>query len=332
MALAVFLLATIVFWVINFIALKHFEKLSKKTKTDIDDTVIEIIKSLKPPFYIFLAFYIGISFLSLHYIADKVVTAILLFWIILQVSTAAGILVKFAVRKYVHNGEDDEHKVRGANQFLSILVRIVIWSFGLLWILSNLGIDITSLVAGLGIGGIAVAFALQNILSDLFSSFAIHFDKPFQVGDYIVVGDKSGTVEKIGIKTTRVRALQGEEIVFSNKELTSIQIQNFKKLKERRVSFQLGVEYSTPNKKLESIPAWIQKIIESEDKLRFDRVHFVSFGDSALIFEIVFYILSPEYSDYVDSQQSINLKIKDIFESEGIEIAYPTQTLHIKKN
>lgn len=330
-ALGIFIISAFVFWFIIFVILRQLEKLSKKTKTDIDDTLIAIVRSFKPPFYWFLAFYIAITYLALPDIVDSIVSAILLFWIVYQVAIASGIFVKFIVRKYVYEDESEEQKARGATQLLSILVRIVVWSFGLLWILSNLGVDITSLIAGLGIGGIAIAFALQNILSDLFSSFAIYFDKPFQIGDFIVVGDKSGTVEKIGIKTTRVRSLQGEEIVFSNQELTSVQIQNFKKLQERRVVTQIGVEYDTPNTVMKQIPGWIKVIIEKTEKIRFDRVHFTTFGDSALIFEVVYYVLSDQYIDFVDAQQSINLALKEKFEEENVGIAYPTQTVVLKK-
>jgi len=330
-ALGIFVGATIAFWVLTVVILRYLEKLSRKTVTDIDDTLIEIVRSFRPPFYWFLSFFVAVRFLSFPEIVDSIVTAILLFWIVYQVSITAGIFVKFVIRKYVYEDEDEEQKAKGATQLLSILVRIVVWSFGLLWILSNLGVDITSLIAGLGVGGIAIAFALQNILSDLFSSFAIYFDKPFQIGDFIVVGDKSGVVEKIGIKTTRVRSLQGEEIVFSNQELTSVQIQNFKKLKERRVVTRIGVAYETPNDLMKKIPEWIKDIVEGIERVRFDRVHFTTFGDSALMFELVYIVLSDQYEDYVDVQQEINLGIKGKFEEKNVDIAYPTQTLYIKK-
>jgi len=214
---------------------------------------------------------------------------------------------------------------------LNIIIKIILWIIGLLLILSNLGINITSLVAGLGIGGIAIALALQNILSDLFSSFAIYFDKPFKVGDFIIIGKDMGTVEQIGIKTTRLRALQGEQIVISNQELTSARIQNFKKLSERRVAFELGVVYGTPDDKMKKIPELIEKIIKETKDTRFDRSHFKSFGDFALIFETVYYITSGEYLDYMNAQQEIGLKIKEKFSTEEIEFAYPTQTLFLNK-
>ena len=242
-------------------------------------------------------------------------------------------MVRIVIHYYIakrFGGDDD--KARGAAELLGLIARIALWVLGFLLILSNFGIDITSLIAGLGIGGIAVALALQNILGDLFSSFAIYFDKPFEIGDFIVVGDKSGIVKKIGIKTTRVTSLQGEEIVFSNKELTTAQIQNFKKLKERRKVFSVGVTYNTPAEVVEQIPSFIEGVIKNIDNVRFDRSHFMEFADSALVFETVYYILSADYNDYMDVNQSIHLGIKKIFDEKGIEFAFPTQTLYVKKD
>jgi small-conductance mechanosensitive channel len=197
-------------------------------------------------------------------------------------------------------------------------------------VLSNAGVDITSLIAGLGIGGIAVALALQNVLSDLFSSFAIHFDKPFLVGDFIIVGDQMGVVEKIGIKTTRIRALQGEELVFANKELTDAHIQNFKKMRERRVVFSIGVLYETPQKHLQEISWLLRSIIEKQEQVRFDRAHFARFDASALTFEVVYYVLSDEYTTYMDIQQQINFAILEAFSARHISMAYPTQTVYLQ--
>ena len=200
----------------------------------------------------------------------------------------------------------------------------------MLLILSNLGIDITSLVAGLGIGGIAFAFAMKNILGDLFSSFAIFFDKPFLPGDFIRVGDQSGTVKKIGIKTTRVQASQGEEIVFSNQELTSTQIHNFKKLKERKIYFSFGVVYETPLKQIKEIPKIVKGIISEISEARFDRAHFNRFDDSALNFDVVYFVETDDYKKYMDIQQKINIEIMEVFEKEKIEMAYPTQVIYQK--
>ena len=197
--------------------------------------------------------------------------------------------------------------------------------------LSNLGINVTSLVAGLGVGGIAIAFALQNILNDLFSSFAIYFDKPFVVGDFIKIGEHAGTVEKVGIKTTRIRSTTGEELIISNRELTSARVQNFKRLNERRSIFTIGVVYETTAEKLRRIPSIIQTIIESQSLNRFDRVHFKTFGDFSLNFEVSYYVQTTDYKKFMDTQEIVNLKIVEAFEKEGISMAYPTQTIYLEK-
>jgi small-conductance mechanosensitive channel len=196
------------------------------------------------------------------------------------------------------------------------------------------GIDLTGLAIGGAATAIVIGFALQHVLSDFFSAFSIYFDKPFEIGDFIIVGDYAGTVTKIGMKSTRVELLQGEELVLSNKELTTSSIRNFKKMNKRRISFGFGVTYDTPLKKLQKIPNIIKSVIDPEkleyvDKL--DRVHFTEFGDFSLNFEIVYYLKTKDYVKYRDTQQEINFLIKEAFEKEGIEMAFPTQTIFLNK-
>lgn len=211
------------------------------------------------------------------------------------------------------------------------LIRIGIWAFALLVILDNLGFKISSLVAGLGIGGVAVALAAQTVLGDLFSYITILFDRPFELGDFVVLGENAGTIEHIGIKTTRIRSLSGEQLILSNTAMTQATIHNYKRLKERRVVFQIGTTYETPLLKLKKIPDMIREIIENTPDTRFDRAHFFNYGDFSLNFEIVFFVLDADYNRYMDIRQTINFNIKSAFEKEGIEFAYPTQTLFVKK-
>jgi small-conductance mechanosensitive channel len=211
------------------------------------------------------------------------------------------------------------------------LVRLVVWAAVLLVLLDNLGVNVTTLIAGLGVGGIAIALAAQNILGDLFSSLSIVFDKPFVVGDFIIVGDFLGSVEHVGLKTTRLRSLSGEQLVFSNTDLLNSRVRNYGRMFERRVVSSLGVTYRTPADKLARIPTMIREIAEREQKLRFDRAHFQTFGESALLFEYVYYVLTPDYNFYMDVQQRINLALFEQFAAEGIEFAYPTQTLFISR-
>jgi len=214
---------------------------------------------------------------------------------------------------------------------MGFLAKAAVWSVFLLLILQNLGVQITALLAGVSVGGIAVALAVQNVLGDLFSSLSIVLDKPFVVGDFIIVGDSMGTVEHVGLKSTRVRSLSGEQLVFANSDLLTSRIRNFKRMQERRAVFTFGVTYDTPPEKLEIIPDTVRRLIEEEEQTRFDRCHFKGFGDFALTFETVFYILVPDYNVYMDIQQSINLKLSRFFAETGIEFAFPTQTIHLQK-
>jgi len=293
-ATAVFFLLLLVFGIFQKIILRRLYKIAEHTKSDIDDEFIKIIKTIKPPFYAFLSLYLALKLLNVNAFLVNAIDVVLILWFAYQVIVAVQILVDYIFRKKF-NEEDSQSKT--AANVIGLIIKGVLWTLALLTILSNLGVNITTFVAGLGIGGIAIAMALKNILSDLFSSFAIYFDKPFLVGDYIAAGDAKGTVEKIGIKTTRIRALQGEEIVMSNNELTSIKIQNFKKLKERRISFSIGVTYDTSVEKLKRIPKMIQVIIDGVDNERFDRASFTKLGDSALNLDIVYTALSAEYTD-----------------------------------
>jgi len=209
------------------------------------------------------------------------------------------------------------------------IVVFVIWIAGLLFLLDNLGFDITAVVAGLGIGGIAVALAAQALLGDLFSYFVILFDRPFEIGDFLIFGDVLGSVEKIGIKSTRIRSLSGEQISVSNSDLTSSRVRNYKRMEKRRVVFRIGVVYGTPAEKLRLIPQMIREIIEQCPIVAFDRVHFASYADWNLSFECVYNVLTPDYNLFMDIQQDINLKIYEKFEEEGIEFAFPTHTVKL---
>jgi small-conductance mechanosensitive channel len=219
----------------------------------------------------------------------------------------------------------------GSLGIVGFLLRLVVWSLIVLLTLDNLGINITALVAGLGIGGIAVALALQNVLGDLFASLSITLDRPFVIGDFIVVGEFMGAVEQIGIKSTRLRSLGGEQIIISNADLLGSRVRNYGRMVERRVVFTLGVTYETPREKLKAIPRLLRESIECQEDTRFDRCHFSKYGDFALEFESVYYVLSPDYTRYMDLQQAVYFDIHTAFEREQIEFAYPTQKLWLAR-
>jgi small-conductance mechanosensitive channel len=329
-AFIAFVALTVVFRFFQWRVLKRIEVLAKRTKTDIDDTLIQVVRSLKPAFYYVIAFYFAIQYLSFQHTFNSIIDGVVIVVIAYQIVMAFSILIDYTLRKRAEREGKDEQK---AYKFLGSFIKWGLWIIAILAVISNFGINITSLIAGLGIGGIAIALAMQNILSDLFSSFAIYFDKPFEVGDFISVGENSGTVEKIGIKTTRLRALQGEEIVISNQELTKSRIQNLKKMKERRATLTFGIAYETPLDKVKAIPEIVKKIFQElgTASVKFDRAHFKSLGASSLDFEVVYYVPTSEYLDYMNIQQQLNLKLMDEFKKEKIEFAYPTQTIYIAK-
>jgi small-conductance mechanosensitive channel len=210
-------------------------------------------------------------------------------------------------------------------------LRILLWTLVLLIGLDSYGYPVTTLIAGLGVGGIAVALAAQNILGDLFASLSIVVDKPFVVGDFIVIDDFLGTVDRIGLKTTRLRSLSGEQLIFSNADLLKSRIRNYRFMRERRIVFSFGVEYETPLPALETIPGTVREIIEAQERTRFDRAHFKSYGASALDFEVVYYVLVPEFNTYMDIQQAINFELFRRFADAGIGFAYPTQKLYVSR-
>jgi small-conductance mechanosensitive channel len=217
---------------------------------------------------------------------------------------------------------------------LKKVIQIIVFTGAIIVILYSLNIHdvLTGTLLGLGVGGIAVAFALQSTLSDFFSAFSIYFDHPFEIDDFIVVGNYSGTVKNIGVRTTRIQLLQGEELVISNKELTNTSVRNFRKLEKRRVTFTIGVIYDTKAEKLKKIPFVIKDIFEGMDRVKLDRVNFTEFGDFSLKFLIVYYVNSSAWGEYLDLQQQINIGIKEAFEKENIEMAFPTSTVYVKKD
>ncbi len=309
------------------IVLAYLNVLAKKTKNQIDDYVIGIVNSIHWPYYAFIAVYIATLFLTIPDTVSQGRDILLIIFTGYYVVKALQSMVDVYIQSYEKRQKEDAH----ALHFVGVIVKGALWVLVILAILANLGINITSLIAGLGIAGIAIGLALQNVLADIFASVSIFFDKPFKRGDFIIVGDKMGTVQHIGIKTTRVKALQGEEIVFSNTQLTKAELRNFKKMQKRRIAFSIGVTYDTPVAKLEKIPDTIMKILTAEKLAEADRVHFKSFGDFSLNYEIVYYMLDPDYGKFMDTQQSINLAIAKAFQKDKIEFAFPTQTIILDK-
>jgi small-conductance mechanosensitive channel len=278
-----------------------------------------------------MSVYAGSLILVLPDKVSATLKSIALVVLLIQVAVWVHKLATAVITQSITQRKDEDPASASAFGVIGFFVRLVLWTVVILVSLQNLGIRVTALIAGLGVGGIAVALAAQSILGDIFNSVAILMDKPFEVGDFIIVGEHMGTVERIGIKTTRVRSLTGEELVFSNAELVGSRIKNYGRMQERRILFTIGVTYQTALEKLKAVPAIIREIVEAQPRVRFDRAHFRGYGAFSLDFEIVYYVLDRDYTKYMDTQQQINLALFERFEKEGIEFAYPTQTLYVAK-
>lgn len=310
--------------------LTRLKRWAESTTTKIDDLLIQALQKSLVPILYFGTLYVALHSLVLVPKIERGIDIVSIIVVTLLVVRSITTAVSFGLRSYLREeagSESGERQLKGVGKFANFLI----WALALVFILDNLGVKISAVVAGLGIGGVAVALAAQAVLGDLFSYFVIFFDKPFVIGDFIVVGDKMGSVEYVGIKTTRIRALGGEMLIFSNTDLTNSRVHNFKKMEKRRIVFKLGVTYQTPADKLKAIPGIVKDIIVAQEDATFDRGHFASYGDFSLNFEFVYLVTGADYNKYMDIQQAINLAIFEAFEGERIEFAYPSQTLFVNK-
>lgn len=308
----------------------RFKEWSNRTESKFDDFFVDALDRFGIPALHFAIIYIGLSYLSLPAKGDTMLrnaTTVVLTFLFIRLFSSVILML---LRSYVRRQDRGEEKVLQLGGLI-LIINAVIWIIGLLFLFDNMGYDVTAMVTGLGIGGIAIALAAQNILGDLFNYFVIFFDRPFEVNDFLVVGDKKGTVEYIGIKTTRLKSLSGEQLIFSNSDLTSSRIHNFKRMESRRILFNVGVIYDTSPENIKQIPTILKTAVEDQPLTQFDRAHFLEFGDSSLNFEVVYFVLSSEYNVYMDIQQNINLRIFEEFAVKGIEFAYPTTTVYVKK-
>lgn len=335
LAIGIFLALNTLFYVLKHVIIQRLARLAARTKVNFDEVIIESIQGIRPWVYSIVSIVIAAAVFNLPETVRLgmfgVMYAALVWQAIEIVLTVLRHLIASFMRRQESEADTDEAQIKTTTQMIVLLARIVLWSLGGLFVLSNLGIEVTSLIAGLGIGGIAVAFALQGILSDLFASFSIYFDKPFRIGDFINVGEDWGTVEKIGIKSTRLRTLLGEELVVSNAELTTARVHNYKNMQERRIVKHFGITYETPPALVRQVPDIIKASFEANAGGRLDRVHFTEFGDFALMFELVYFVESADYNEYLRIQHEFNLDLLERFAAEGIEFAYPTQTIFTKK-
>jgi small-conductance mechanosensitive channel len=331
LALAILVAVGLLLRVVLHVVVRRLRRVVELTPGRFDDLIVGLLAKTRFAFTLVVSLYAGSLILELPALADRVLRIVFVVALLLQAGYWGDAIVTFWIRRSVKRRLDSDASAATSLTAFGFIAKAAIWIVVVLVGLDNLGVNITGFVTGLGISGVAVALAVQSILKDLFASVSIIVDKPFVIGDFIIVGDQTGTVERIGLKTTRVRSLSGEQIVFSNSDLLDSRVRNYKRMLERRIVFSFGVVYQTTPDVLERIPGMVREIVEAQEDVRFDRCHFKSFGGSSLDFETVYYVLLSDYNVYMDRQQAINLAIARAFAARGIEFAYPTQTLYVAR-
>lgn len=319
--------------VVVLVALKRFvrrgfARFARTTQTELDDLVATVLAKTRLWLILVVAVFAASIALTLPGQARLVLRHSASIAVAIQVGIWASAGIAFWVGRFVERAAGEDPAAVTTVSALSFVGRLGVWLVVLLLILDNLGVEVTALLTGLGIGGIAVALAVQNILGDLFASLSIILDRPFVVGDFLTLDDYKGTVEHVGLKTTRLRSINGEQLVIANSDLLESRLRNFGRMSDRRANFTIGVTYDTPPEKLAALPGWIREIVERQPETRFDRSHLTRFGASSIDFETVFYMTVPEYAAYMDTQQTINLDLLERLSSEGVEFAYPTQVVY----
>ncbi|MCC9065017.1 mechanosensitive ion channel family protein [Flavobacterium aquidurense] len=329
-AASIIIASVIIVKAVKVVVIRRLKNWASNTKTTWDNFIIEVVdKSVLPILYI-SAFYFALQTLKLPENIDKIIQVAYMFaftYFILKIISAA---FKKFIYSFIQRSEESESKQKQAGGLIAI-VNIIIWICGIIFLIDNMGYNVTTLIAGLGVGGIAIALAAQAVLGDLFSYFVIFFDRPFEIGDFVQLGPDNGVIEYIGIKTTRIRTLSGEQLICSNTDLTNSRLRNYKRMEKRRVVFSLGVTYQTTHSQLSEIPKIVKAVISSKPQLQFDRGHFSGYGDFSLNFEFVYYVLDADYNLYMDNQQEVYLEIFSAFEKKEIDFAYPTQTIVMDK-
>lgn len=306
----------------------RLRRIAKKTHTSYDDILLDVFEKFGIIWlYLFINYQL-ISFLNLSPKTENILAAAFMVVSCYYIVSIFNFFLHNSVVSLLKKKNEPEHRIRQIDGML-VVVKALAWITGFILLADNLGYNVATIIAGLGVGGIAIALAAQSILSNLFSYIVIFFDKPFEIGDFIIMGNYSGIVEKIGIKTTHVRSLDGQQLVMPNAEMAKSVIQNYKRLQRRRIVFKLGVVYNTKADRLRAIPAIVKDIITKMPQVDFDRAHLQSFGDFSINFEVVYYLNAADYNLYMDTQQSICIGIFESFEKSSIDFAYPTQTIFL---
>lgn len=327
-AIGVVLLAVLAVRILKTVLLKSIGRFAKKTSNWADDVIVDVVKSTGLFAYFAVAVFAAVIVLDfpgrLEPLLKVGATIILL--------VQAGIWIQEFFKSLMSNWVSKRETKRNSTIAAGVTFagKLVTWTIIVLLILSNMGVKITAVIAGLGVGGIAVALAVQGVLGDLFASLSMYFDRPFDIGDFVIIDGYLGVVDKIGLRTTRLKSLGGEQIIFANGDIVKSRIRNYARMEERRIVFSFGIEYNLPAEKVERAAALVKEVITETPDTRLDRVHFKAYGNYSLDFEAVYYVLSPDYNLYMDRQHAINMGMYRRFEQEGITFAFPTQTIHLK--
>jgi small-conductance mechanosensitive channel len=327
-AAGIFAFSALGLWVLGRFALARFAVFAGRTNTRLDDAIAAVLGHTRVLLLIIIAAFFASIWLTLEPHVALVLRRAAAIAIVIQCGIWAGAAISHWVDEFVARSADDDPGAVTTVSALSFVGRLAVWVIVLLVILDNLGVEVTALLTGLGIGGIAVALAVKDVLGDLLASLSIVLDRPFLIGDLLVVGDFTGTVEHVGLKTTRLRSATGEQVVFGNSDLLASRIRNLGRMADRRGDLKIGVTYGTSRHTLERIPAWIEEIVEGQEDTRHDRSHLAGFGASSVDFETVYYVTVPEYRRFMDIKQAIHLAIFEKFEREGVEFAYPTHVVY----
>jgi small-conductance mechanosensitive channel len=330
-------LALGVFAYVALIALKRLivtrlGKIAEQTETRFDDALIELVRNTRSIFLLAVAVYAAIRGMVLHPRFVSALDGFLQLLFLLQIGLWSSGLVAFLVRSSLDKRDKTGDRIGiAAVKAIGITVKIIAWIvITLLAIQFVFRKDVTTLLTGVGIGGVAIALAVQNILGDILAAIAIVFDRPFDVGDSIQVDQMAGKVEQIGLKTTRLRSVTGEQLVMGNADLLRSKLRNYKRMYERRALLALDLTYDTPADRIETLPGILREIVQSQSGTRFERAHFSAFTESSLRIELVYFVLDPDYSRLMDVQQAINLAVLRRFSADGIQFAFPTRTVQLQ--
>jgi small-conductance mechanosensitive channel len=323
------LLAWLIIRIVKKIFVNWVEKFTQRTSNKYDDLLTNIVEKFIIPWLYIFANYSIIQQLNLHPRFDKILDGAMAFVTVFFAVRLVNFMIQVLLSGYMRRRGESEERIRHLSGML-IVVKGFVWVIGLLTLARNFGFDVSTLLASLGVGGIAIALASQAILGDLFSYLVIFFDKPFEIGDFVTLNnDVMGTVEYIGIKTTRIRSVSGEQLIISNTNMTNATVRNFKRMERRRVVFKLGVVYQTRYELLQKIPAMLKTIVLEQKGITFDRAHLQEYGSYSINFEIVYFLTDPDFNLFMDTQQAILFRIHEDFSKQGIEFAFPTQTLYM---